>query len=368
MDYQKQQQLTIPVVQVYLAIEEQILLNIAKRLKEHKSLLTEDDIHSWESLKLAELGSLTQSNIITIAKHSGLAIDAISKMLQKAGYSTVEEFENDLQEAVRQGALINPPPAIADSTVLSGILAAYQAQAQDIFNLVNTTMLGQAEQAYIDVVNQTVGKVLTGVSTPQEALREAAERWAEKGIPALVDKAGRKWSTEAYINMVTRSMVSKVSNEMQTARFQEYGVDLVEISSHADSRPSHIPFQGNIYSISGQSIKYPPLSETGYGTIEGIGGINCRHVLYPYIEGLSIKRFPHYDEVETKKRYAESQKQRYLERRIRQAKREKAMFEAMGDEEGARKAAAKVRERQAVMREFIRRTERTRRYDREQIV
>ena len=367
MDYQKQQQLTIPVVQVYLAIEEQILLNIAKRLKEHKSLLTEDDIHSWESLKLAELGSLTQSNIITIAKHSGLAIDAISKMLQKAGYTTVEEFENDLQEAVRQGKLIQPPP-IADSTVLTSILAAYQAQAQDVFNLVNTTMLGQAEQAYIDILNETTGKVLTGVSTPQEALREAAGKWAEKGVPALVDKAGRKWSTEAYINMVTRSMVSKVSNEMQTARFQEYGVDLVEISSHADSRPSHIPFQGNIYSISGKSTKYPPLSETGYGTIEGIGGINCRHVLYPFIEGLSVRRFPKYDEAETKKRYAESQKQRYLERRIRQAKREKAMMEAMGDDEGIKKAAAKVRERQAVMREFIRRTERTRRYEREQIV
>jgi hypothetical protein len=367
MDYQKQQQLTIPVVQVYLAIEEQILLNIAKRLKEHKSLLTEDDIHSWESLKLAELGSLTQSNIITIAKHSGLAIDEISKMLQEAGYSTVKEFEDDLQEAVRQGKLVQPPP-IADSATLAGVLMAYQSQAKDTFNLVNTTLLDQAQQVYLDIVNETVGKVLAGVQTPQEALREAAERWAEKGIPALIDKAGRRWSTEAYISMLTRTTVSKVSNEMQTARFQEYGVDLVEISSHADSRPSHIPFQGRIYSISGKSAKYPPLSETGYGTIEGIGGINCRHVLYPYIEGLSVKRFPHYDEAETKRRYAESQKQRYLERRIRQAKREKAMLEAMGDEEGTRKAAAKVRERQAVMREFIRRTERTRRYDREQIV
>ncbi|WP_238594764.1 phage minor capsid protein, partial [Caenibacillus caldisaponilyticus] len=198
-------------------------------------------------------------------------------------------------------------------------------------------------------------------------LREVIGKWAEDGIPALIDKAGRRWSTEAYVNMVTRTMVTRISNDMQTARFQEYGVDLVEISSHADSRPSHIPFQGRIYSISGKSKKYPPLSETGYGTIEGIGGINCRHVLYPYIPGVTKKRFEPYNATESKRIYAESQKQRYLERRIREAKREKAMMEAMGDDEGAKLAAAKVRERQAVMREFIKQTDRTRRYNREQI-
>ncbi|GGE47715.1 hypothetical protein GCM10011391_28100 [Pullulanibacillus camelliae] len=365
MDYQKQQQLTIPVVQVYLAIEEQILINAAKKLRKDKSLLN-NDVHSWQSKKLAELESLTQTNIIIIAKHSKLAVNEVTKMLRQAGYKTLEEFEGDLEEAVQQGKLIQPP-SISESVALNSVLSSYQRQAKDTFNLINSTLLNQGKEVYRDILSQTVGKVLTGNMTGQQALREVSQKWAEKGVPALIDKAGKRWSTEAYVNMVTRSMSNNVANDMQDTRFDEYDVDLVEVSSHAGSRPSHIPFQGRIYSRSGNSDKYPPLSDTGYGTIEGIGGINCMHVLYPYIPGVSKKRYQPYDAKESKRVYAESQKQRYLERRIRAAKREKMMLESMGDEGGVKLANKKIRERQAVMREFIDKTERTRRRNREQI-
>jgi Phage minor capsid protein 2/Bacterial toxin 50 len=366
MDPLKQQQLATPIVEVFLAIEEQLLMNIAKRLRQHQALLTEDDILAWQTEQLSMLGSLTQENIITIAKHSGMAIDEVSKALEKAGYTAAGEFEGTLQEAVQMGLLIQPP-TIEQSAALENILLAYQAQAKNIFNLVNTTLLQQSQQVYLDIVNQTTGKVLAGVLTPREALRETAAKWANEGVPALVDKAGRKWSTEAYMNMVIRSTVSNVANEMQMTRFQEYGVDLVEVSSHADSRPSHVPYQGRIYSISGRHPKYPPLSETGYGTIEGIGGINCRHVLYPFIEGVSKQRFFPYDVKESRKSYELSQKQRKLERDIRKAKRELSMMEALGDQEGIDAAKKKVRDKQRNMREFISSTGRTRNYQREQI-
>jgi len=366
MDYIEQQQLTIPVVQVYLAIEEQLLINVAKKLKRDKSLLTEADIQSWQSRKLAELGSLSQQNIITISKHSGLAIDEISQILHKAGYSTVGQFEDDLQEAVRQGKAIQAPP-IATSTALEGVLLSYQRRARDTFNLVNTTLLNQSQQIYLDIINQTVGSLLTGNLTPQEALRQVVRQWADKGVPALIDKAGKRWSTEAYVSMIARTASTQVANDMQMSRFDEYGVDLVEISSHAACRTTHIPFQGNIYSRSGASDRYPPLSDTGYGTIEGIGGINCRHIVYPYIEGVSVKRFHPYDATESKIAYTNSQKQRYLERRIRQAKKERSMMEGMGDDEGVQQANKKIRDRQATMRDFIDETNRTRRYNREAI-
>jgi len=267
---------------------------------------------------------------------------------------------------VQMGIAIQPP-AVAESTALAAILTAYQQQAMTTFNLVNTTMLQQAEQAYIDVLNQTVGKVLTGVQTPQQALRETVSRWAEHGIPALIDRKGRKWTTEAYVNTVMRSMSNKIANDMQDVRMDEYGVDLIEVSSHLDARPKCAPYQGRIYSRSGRHPKYPPLSSTSYGDPAGLFGINCRHVKYPYIEGVSKQRFHPYDLKEVSKAYKQSQKQRYLERKIRQAKRELKMMEALGDQEGIKAAKAKVRERQARMRAFINETGRARRYDREQV-
>ncbi|GER68629.1 hypothetical protein BpJC4_31000 [Weizmannia acidilactici] len=367
MDPLKQQQISVPTIEVYLAIEEQIFLNVAKCLKKNQSLLTPENIHTWQAQQLGLLGALIQANIITIAKNSGKAIDEISKALKEAGYLAAGEFENDLQEAVRQGKLVEPPGALENSKSLENILSAFQAQAKQTFNMVNTTMLQQSQQAYINILSTTVGKTLTGAQTPFQTMSDAAKQWAEKGIPALVDKAGRQWSTEAYMNMVVRTLVGNVANEMQLGRAQEYGVDLVEVSSHMGSRPSHEPFQGHIFSISGKSNKFPPLSKTGYGTPGGLLGINCRHEIFPYIDGVSKKTYHLVDHEKNKQAYIESQKQRALERRIRAAKREQMMMEEIGDKEGALKAKQKVREQQADMRAFINDTGRTRRYDREQI-
>lgn len=366
MDYEEQQQLTLPVVDVYQEIEEQILINVAKKLRRDKSLFTKENINSWQVEKLNELESLSQENVVTIAKHSGLAVDEVTKMLKKSGYRTVRRDEDDLQKAVQQGKTIETPP-LEKSKALEAVLLSYQRQAKETFNLVNTTMLDQSQQAYRDIVNQTTGKVLAGVQTPQQALREVSRKWADMGIPALVDRAGKRWSTEAYVSMVTRSMSNNVANEMQDARMDEYGVDLIEVSSHAGARPKCAPYQGQIYSRSGSSDQYPPFSDTSYGLPDGLFGVNCGHNKYPFIPGVSKPRYKGYDQETNKRIYENSQKQRYLERRIRKAKREESMMKEMGDEEGAKMARSKVRERQAELRGFIDKTGRTRRRAREQI-
>lgn len=93
--------------------------------------------------------------------------------------------------------------------------------------------------------------------------------------------------------------------------------------------------------------------------------INCGHYPIPIIPGVTI---PHgadniQPEEENAKAYAESQEQRDLERRIREAKR----VVTMAGDTATKEDKEAVREAQAEMREFIDRTGRTRRYDREQI-
>lgn len=367
MEPLRQQQLAMPTVEVFIEIEFQMLVNIAKQLRKHKTLLNEDDILSWQVEQLSAIGSLTRTQIITISKHSGLAIDEVSKALKTAGYEAVSEHEIDLEKAVLLGLLI-APPSIESSTALEAVLSAYQAQAVSTFNMIGTTMLSQARQAYLDIVNNTVGVVMSGAQTPYEALRSVATKWADQGVPALVDRAGKKWTTEAYVNMVMRSTVNNVANEMQDTRMAEYDVDLVEINSHMGARPKCAPYQGRIFSMSGTHSKYPAFSTTSYGDPAGLLGVNCRHVKYPFIEGVSKHTYKPYNAKENRENYLESQQQRKLERGIRKAKRELAMMTEMDDDTGVKEANKKVRERQAQMRSFIDETGRTRNRQREQIV
>ena len=118
--------------------------------------------------------------------------------------------------------------------------------------------------------------------------------------------------------------------------------------------------------LDGNRVEIIPISSTSYGEPAGLYGINCGHVPpNVFIPGLGKVRGTVPDEAENNARYAESQEQRGLERRIRYAKREAATLEAAGLD--AADAREKVKAAQADMRAFINRTGRTRRSDREQI-
>lgn len=357
------QQLTFGTVEVFNAMEDEILLNVATHLAKNNGKLTPETIHSWQIQQLTQLGSLTQANVITIAKYSQLSIDEVSNALRTAQYSTLQNTSIPLKQAVRMGLLVAPVNPVGNS--LQVIFSKYLAQAKQVFNLVNTTMIDGARQIYLDVVNQTVGKVIAGSQSPRKAMAEILGKWAQKGLPALVDKANRRWSPESYLSMVTRSTVNNVANESQFAIMDEYESDLLEVSSHLGSRPKCAPYQGRIYSRSGKSTNYPPFSSTSYGEKDGLLGINCRHVTYPFIEGMSTQRNEPQDPFENDKAYQLSQVQRKHERDIRKAKRELYMMESLGEPEAIKKAKQEVRDKQARMRKFIKETGRTRRYERE---
>lgn len=210
------------------------------------------------------------------------------------------------------------------------------------------------KQQHLDILNKSVGKVITGVESRQTAMRQCIKEMTDKGIPAFVDAAGREWSPETYVNMDIKTTVSNTAHAMQDARCDEYGVDLIEISSHRGARPKCAQDQGKIYSRSdkngiahdgsGNEIKYEPWSSTSYGEPDGILGINCHHKKYPFVDGVNFRTYYPYEKDENDARYKELQEQRRLERNVRKSKNEADELEAAGDKEGAKELRKKWRD------------------------
>jgi hypothetical protein len=295
-------------------------------------------------------------------------------------------------EKAAQAGYLTPPER--DSTVT--VLRDLSEQAIDKYNLTNTQMLQSSVAQYAKAVNLTAqeyarltaraeatqgilneaaASVASGTETRLTAVRRALTRISDEGLTGFIDKAGRSWSPEAYVNMVTRTTVHNVAVQSVQARMQDYNAQVFQVSAHAGARPLCYPYQGKLYSWDntageieagdGKVWRYAPLRETSYGQPAGLFGINCGHSPIPVIPGVSI---PHAQDFvqpkeENDKAYAESQEQRELERKIREAKR---VVEMAGNA-ATKEDKAKVRELQKQMREFIDRTGRTRRYDREQI-
>lgn len=364
------ERLSQPIIDIYNELEIELINEIAQLLARDPGLLERDQILEWQVEKLSQLVPLNRRIAQIIARKTGVTPELVQELFRKVSLDAIDENERLLLQAFEQGALeiSEPPVSAANDLSILQILESYQSQTQNIFNLTNATLLAQTDQFYRDVIAQTVADVLAGVRTPQQALKSTLTRWSDRGIPALVDRAGRRWGAQEYISMVIRTTSNNVANEMQESRFDSWGVDLIEISSHAGARPLCAPYQGKIFSRSGRHQRYPSLSSTSYGQPAGLFGVNCGHVMYPYIEGLSRKTYNPYPKKRNEEIYKQSQEQRRLEREIRKAKRRLAAMEALGDEEGIKQAKELLKRRNDAMKAFIEATGRTRRRDRERVI
>lgn len=384
--------LSEPVEQVYSNIVDALLINMGKHFNSGHALSTEQ----WEIRKLAELGQLNKESIEIIASLTGQNKELITAALENAVYMATKDIEPELKKAVKKGAIQN---AAADNVIASQsivqALNAYEQQAMDKLNLVNTTMLESTLAQYRKVIANTVnidrqmkaaqevlniaaGKVITGTESRQQALRQALSQIHKEGITGFYDRAGRKWSPEAYVNMDIRTTVHNTAIEAVKTRQEDYGVDIFRVSRHSGARPLCYPYQGRYFSWNnksgtftdgeGKRHRYSPISSTSYGKPAGLFGINCGHHPITMIPGISIPRDrPEQDKEENDKVYAESQEQRRLEREIRYSKQKAAMMEAAGDKEGFEKEAVKIREKQADYNAFCKKTGRTKRLDRTQV-
>lgn len=360
---------------VLVAMEDDLLQNIAEYLSEGRA-----DIPAaqWKIQQLASLGKLDKANIRTIAEYSGIAADMEEIAMTRSALKAVGEMDDGFGKLAADGIISGTEVPMEETALQTA--AMYSKQAKDRLNKVNTVMryfakntaaaaVYKAEelinkQQHLDTLNKAAGKVIMGAESRQTAVRQCIKEMSEKGIPAFVDAAGRQWSPEAYINMDVRTTCSNVAHEAQFARMNDYGIDLLEVDSHAGARPKCALDQGKIFSKSGKHKKYPAWGTSSYGKPDGILGINCGHHIYPYIEGVSTQTYFPYDKEENDKLYKQKQEQRRLEREVRSAKREFSMLNAAGDKEGAKLAKERLKSRTAAYNTYCEKTGLPRKADR----
>lgn len=375
----EQQENAGPLELIYTDLESRIMQNIARHLRDYGEPIDSDD---WQLRKLAEIGKLNKENIRIIAQMSGKSMTAVQRMLEAVSEDVVKNLDPGLSYLARQG-IIGAAPAYEKSKSVKQVMKTMKSQAKDTLNLCNTTMLYKARDAYQklvtdtvslahDILNRNTAAAITGAESRQQAMRKTIKEFNEKGIAAFVDKRGREWTPEAYVGMAMRSTSGSCAAEIQMARCDDYGVDLVQVDSHSGARPKCARDQGKIFDRSNRSTKYPHWNTSSYGEPDGLLGINCGHHIYPYIEGVNIRRYFPMDESElaaNDKLYKETQVQRALERDVRKQKRECMLYNELGDEDAFEQAAVKLKSKESRLNAYVNNNDQLhRRKDREQVV
>ena len=344
-----------PIIESYQALETKLLESIA-------SHLPFDDpgggSFEWYAKKLLELGGINRKNMQMIATMAKTTLPQVQKAFAEIGYAAVIADDEVYNIAFEKGFLPNKPESAYLSPALRNIFLTSFALAEDKLNLTNTKAPESANSAFLNAVNSCYIEVSSGAYDYNTALRRALTTLADEGIrgATYMRKDGTKvnYPLDATVRRNLMTASNNTAVEMQFQRGDEWGSDLIEISSHMGARPLCEPFQGRIFDRSGKHPVYPDFyKDTSYGEPAGIFGINCGHVPYPFIEGLSEQSFFPYPKEDNDEAYKHSQEQRRLEMNVRRYKQRIAVAKAGGHTDMYDINAPKLKEAERKLKDFL---------------
>ena len=329
-----------PVINLYNQMELDLIVEIAKRFANYDEV---SGSLEWQIKKLNELGGQNQSVIKIISEYSGKSDKEIKKLLDKAGYFNLDL--DILNKAYDKGVIAVDPIALTNSPTIAATIQQSYKEINGTFRMIQTKAIEATKKAYMEIINTSYLDVSSGMYDYQTAIKRAVQKMAAKGIEGATYKRGNtyvRYSIEGTVHRDTLTAVHQIANRVSLQLCNDMGCDYVEISKHLGARvhptnpiANHYGWQGKVFKISGSEEGYPNLKQsTGYpDDILGLGGVNCRHRMFPFFPGISILNPIQYDEKENEKLYKLSQQQRKLERDIRYLKKKQAAAKAIEDKE-----------------------------------
>lgn len=322
-------------------------------------ILTAQD--KWQIEVLQDSGYLLEDIQKILSKSTGLMQTEIAEAMEEAGVKAIS-YDNSIYEA----AGLSPYPLEQSPNLIRLMQRAYEATAGE-WNNFTRTMAEAAQRSFIRACDAAYTQVASGAVSYSQAFVDAIKGIVNDGV-VVSYPSGHQDTIETATLRAIRTGISQATADITDARMEEMDWDIILVTSHLGARvtdrndyTNHFWWQGKFYSKSGKDTRFPPFSVCGMGHVQGIHGANCRHSHGPG-DG-EFNPYEQYDSEENRKAYENQKRQRTMERRIRDSKRQcmglKEAAEKAGTQEGKaavekeyQKQAALLQKRNAAYNQF----------------
>lgn len=338
-----------------------------------------------EQLRLTGEANATTLELIRQLQRGGMKLSAIEKQIKRVLRLSDAQLDKIFDDAVtRNNAYYNAAydklGLVFQQAQTEQFLADIEAiRAQTHATMKNITqsmgfgmrgvdgsiVISNVQQTYQDILDKAAVKVMTGTESYDVAIREGVREMANSGLVGewveYRDESGEVYHRNRVDVAVRRAVMTGVTQV--SAKYTEQAAQDTpyrEVSAHRGARDkgegwqNHKNWQGKVYSTKAGD-KYPSIyAVCGWGQVDGLEGANCRHMHFPYWEGISERTYTD-DELKNidnppftyqgKKysTYEATQKQRQIERALRAVKRRLIAFKASGDTQAYDTDAARYR-------------------------
>ena len=221
----------------------------------------------------------------------------VPKMIERQFYVRLPEARKITEPVAKHitgygnaAELTGEQHAIVDTLVMN-LMGEITDASMTAMAILQSALLGRTEpDVYRRIGLEQVAAMQAMGKGVNPAIPDFVEALRREGVTAFVDKAGRNWSLHTYGSMVLRTTSRQA--EVLAVLTADPEHDLYKISSHGTTCPLCAPYEGRVYSKSGQSPDFPPLS-TAFGKVDPNGPDtlantwlnihpNCLHVLLPW--------------------------------------------------------------------------------------
>ena len=327
-------------------LEAQLIGDIARRIAKAGEIT---DTAAYQIMRLKEMGASTEYIENLLADYLKTSDKAIERMIFDAAQTDSEFYESVYARAGRayvpfeHNAYLQQLADAAVNQTKGELKNLTQSMGFAVRGANGQLTFLPAAKAYQSAMDKAHMLVASGGMDYTTAVRMSVNDIAASGLRFVDYASGVRNHADVAARRAVLTGVSQMTGKISEHNAAELGTDVVEVTAHAGARPDHAVWQGKWFSLKGKDKHYPKLSTaTGYGTVTGLKGANCRHDFYPVIPGIDQPAYtaeqlanidppPVTVNGRTYTYYEAEQRQREMERAIRKTKREIIAAEASGD-------------------------------------
>lgn len=353
-----------PLERTMTALEMSIMAEIVERIKKTAEVTPVID---WMLNRLDAIGeskSKIKRLIGEAVAESGQKIDEIYDQAAQSDYVRNRE----IYEAAGRDYL-----AYEDNKWLQQVVEAAREQTKDSMrpfeNITQTTgfnvPMGGGKKVFTplsEYLEQSLDKavmgIATGTKTYSQAIGDVIDEMTASGVRVVDYASGKSDRIEVAARRAVMTGMAQMVDKVNEHNAAELGTDYWEVDWHMGARNTgtgylnHQSWQGKVYS--GEEMR----TICGLGEMLGFAGINCYHIRFPFLPGISKRKYTDEWLAEQNRRenekktyrgreydtYGALQYQRRLERTMRKQKQDIQLWEQSGaDPEDVTAAKCRLR-------------------------
>lgn len=146
-------------------------------------------------------------------------------------------------------------------------------------------VLTPLSQVYTKYLDAACYDIVTGAFDYNSVLRRVVTQLTNSGLRQIDYSSGRANRVDVAARRAVMTAVSQIAGKISEYNAQKLGTEYFEVEWHAGARPTHVVWQGRVWS------KEQLYSVCGLGTVTGLLGVNCYHTYHLFFPGLSERNW-----------------------------------------------------------------------------